>query len=146
VVIAKGLLDQVKLRGFVFRRAASGEDGPLVGHRVSGDRVEGSALDVLTEVLSWEPPPCLSRLVRHYKKSVTVRQLPAASRSYRWKPQIGQQSHVWRLTLADADPGAAGIRQVSSDRGPQLAHHSEHPTLQRAPGSCVVSARAEKDH
>jgi hypothetical protein len=87
LVIAKQLLDQVKLRGFVFRRLAPGEDGPLMGHRVSGDRVdiihiagfsrdclavrqrtsslivpgnglverrvEGSALDVLNEVLTW---------------------------------------------------------------------------------------------
>lgn len=87
VVIAKRLLDQIKLRGFVFRRVASGQDGPLVGHRVSGDRVDiihiagfsrdcsavrqrtssliipgnglaerrvqGSALDVLNEVLTW---------------------------------------------------------------------------------------------
>jgi hypothetical protein len=37
VVIAKQLLDQAKLRGFEFRRAAPGEDGPLLGHRVSGD-------------------------------------------------------------------------------------------------------------
>jgi hypothetical protein len=91
VVIAKGLLDQAKLRGFEFRRVAPGEDGPLVGHRGSGDRVdiihlagfsrdclavrqrtsplivpgtglverrvEGSALDVLTEILAWESPP-----------------------------------------------------------------------------------------
>ncbi len=91
VVIAKRLLDHVKLRGFAFRRIAPGEDGPLVGQRVSGDwvdiiyiagfsydcvalrqrtsslivpgnglverRVEGSALDVLNEVLTWEPPP-----------------------------------------------------------------------------------------
>lgn len=87
LVIAKQLLDQTKLRGFVFRRLAPGEDGPLMGHRVSGDRVdiihiagfsrdcfavrqrtsplivpgnglverrvEGSALDVLNEVLTW---------------------------------------------------------------------------------------------
>lgn len=87
LVIAKQLLDQVKLRGFVFRRLAPGEDGPLMGHRISGDRVdiihiagfsrdclavrqrtsslivpgnglverrvEGSALDVLNEVLTW---------------------------------------------------------------------------------------------
>jgi hypothetical protein len=91
VVIAKRLLDQAKLRGFEFRRVAPGEDGPLVGQRVSGDRVdiihlagfsrdclavrqrtsplivpgnglverrmEGSALDVLTEVLTWESLP-----------------------------------------------------------------------------------------
>ena len=37
VVIAKQLLDQAKLRGFEFRRAAPGADGPLLGHRVSGD-------------------------------------------------------------------------------------------------------------
>lgn len=87
VVTAKRLLDQVKLRGFVLRRVAPGQDGPLVGHRVSGDRVDiihiagfsrdcsavrqrtssliipgnglaerrvqGSALDVLNEVLTW---------------------------------------------------------------------------------------------
>ena len=91
VVIAKRLLDHAKLRGFAFWRAAPGEDGPLVGHRVGDDRldiihiagfsgdclavrqrtsslilpggalverrVEGSALDVLNEVLTWEPPP-----------------------------------------------------------------------------------------
>lgn len=91
VVIAKQLLDQVKLRGFAFQRAAPGEDAPLVGKRVSpgwvdiihiagfssdclamrqrtssltlpgGEllerRVEGSALDVLNEVLTWETPP-----------------------------------------------------------------------------------------
>jgi hypothetical protein len=90
VVIAKQLLDQAKLRGFEFRRAAPGEDGPLLGQRVSGDwmdvihiagfshdclavrqrtsslivpggalvqrQVEGSALDVFTEVLTWEAP------------------------------------------------------------------------------------------
>jgi hypothetical protein len=89
VVIAKRVLDQLKQRGFVFQRIAPGEDGPLVGNRVTGDcvdtihlegfsrdccawrqrrsslivpggglvqrRAEGSALDVLHEVLSWEP-------------------------------------------------------------------------------------------
>jgi hypothetical protein len=89
VVIAKRLLDHAKLRGFEFRRIAPGEDGPLVGNRVSGDwvdlihiegfssdcfawrqlissliipertlverRVDGSAFDVLNEVLTWEP-------------------------------------------------------------------------------------------
>jgi hypothetical protein len=91
VVIAKQLLDHAKRDGFTFQRAAPGEDGPLVGHRVgdgwvdlihlegfSGDcrawrqrtstlivsadalvqrRVQGSALDVLHEVLAWEPRP-----------------------------------------------------------------------------------------
>jgi hypothetical protein len=91
VVIAKRLLDHAKLRGFEFRRAAPGEDGPLVGQRMSGDwvdivhiagfsrdcmavrqrtsslvvpggalverRVAGSALDVLSEALTWDPPP-----------------------------------------------------------------------------------------
>jgi hypothetical protein len=91
VVIATRLLDYAKRCGFAFRRAAPGEDGPLVGQRVSGNwidvihiagfsgdclavrqrtsslilpggglverRVEGSALDVLNEVLMWEPPP-----------------------------------------------------------------------------------------
>jgi hypothetical protein len=85
------LLDQAKLGGFVFRQVAPGEDGPLVGHRLSGDRVDvihlagfsrdclgvrqrtsplivpgaelierrvqGSAIEVLTEVLAWEPAP-----------------------------------------------------------------------------------------
>lgn len=35
LVIGKQLLDHAKLRGFQFRRAATGADGPLVGHRVS---------------------------------------------------------------------------------------------------------------
>ncbi|MDQ3150537.1 MAG: hypothetical protein M3R63_02030 [Actinomycetota bacterium] len=88
LVIAKRLLDQLKLRGFQFRRTAPGEDGPAVGNRTSGacvdiiylngfsrdcsawrrrtsslivpgdglvveHRVEGSALTVLNEVLTW---------------------------------------------------------------------------------------------
>lgn len=88
VVNAKQLLDHAKLCGFEFHRIAPGEDGPLVGNRVSGGwvdiihiegfsrdclalrqrtsslivpgdalverRVDGSALDVLNEVLAWE--------------------------------------------------------------------------------------------
>lgn len=88
LVIAMRLLDHAKLCGFEFRRGSPGEDGPLVGHRVSGNwvdivhiegfsrdcfawrkrtsslivpgnelverRVDGSALDVLNEVLTWE--------------------------------------------------------------------------------------------
>ncbi|MGQ0773683.1 MAG: hypothetical protein ACT4NY_04555 [Pseudonocardiales bacterium] len=88
LVIAMRLLDHLKLRGFQFRRSAPGEDGPLVGHRVTGDwvdtigivgfsrdcfasrqrvsllivpgdglverRVDGNALTVLNEVLTWE--------------------------------------------------------------------------------------------
>ncbi len=88
LVLAMHLLDQVKLRGFEFRRIAPGEDGPLMRHRINGHwvdlihlagfscdcfawrqrasplivpgtglverRVEGSALDVLNEVLTWE--------------------------------------------------------------------------------------------
>ncbi|MBV9143556.1 MAG: hypothetical protein JO115_22025 [Pseudonocardiales bacterium] len=88
LVIAKRLLDELKLRGFEFRRTAPGADAPLVGNRISGDsvdlvhiegfsrdcfarrqrtsalivpgsalverQVEGSALDVLHEVLTWD--------------------------------------------------------------------------------------------
>lgn len=88
LMVAMRLLDQLKLDGFHFERCAPGEDGPLVGNRVSGDRVdlihiegfsrdcfawrqrtsslivpgrerverkvEGSALDVLHEVLTWK--------------------------------------------------------------------------------------------
>ncbi|MGH3855531.1 MAG: hypothetical protein ACRDR6_18985 [Pseudonocardiaceae bacterium] len=36
LVTAKRLLDDLKPRGFVFRRAAPGEDAPLVGNRASG--------------------------------------------------------------------------------------------------------------
>lgn len=88
VTLAKRLLDYAKQCGFVFLRAAPGEDAPLVGNRVSGGwvdlihlegfsrdcfalrkrasslnipgdslverRVDGSALDVLNEVLTWE--------------------------------------------------------------------------------------------
>ena len=35
LVIAKLLLDQLKLRGFQFQRGAPGVDGPLVGNRVT---------------------------------------------------------------------------------------------------------------
>jgi hypothetical protein len=89
VAIAKRLLDYAKQSGFTFERVAPGEDGPLVGYRVSDSwldlihiegfgrdcfawrkrtsslivsqdalvrrQVEGSALEVLNEVLSWEP-------------------------------------------------------------------------------------------
>ena len=88
VMIAKRLLDQLKQRGFQFQRIAPGEDGPLIGNRVTGNcvdmihiegfsrdcfawrqrssslivpggrlverRADGSALDVLNEVLTWE--------------------------------------------------------------------------------------------
>jgi hypothetical protein len=40
VVIAKRLLDQLKLDGFVFQRIAPGDDGPLVGNRVTDDYVD----------------------------------------------------------------------------------------------------------
>ncbi|MBA2471123.1 MAG: hypothetical protein DLM61_00880 [Pseudonocardiales bacterium] len=40
LVIAKLLLDHLKLRGFQFQRAAPGVDGPLVGNRVTGDWVD----------------------------------------------------------------------------------------------------------
>lgn len=88
LVVAMRLLDDLKLRGFQFQRAAPGEDGPLVGHRISGNwaglihvegfsrdcfawrkrtsslivpgngvverRINGSALTVLNEVLTWK--------------------------------------------------------------------------------------------
>jgi hypothetical protein len=40
VAIAKRLLDQLRLDGFVFARIAPGEDGPLVGNRVTDDYVD----------------------------------------------------------------------------------------------------------
>lgn len=40
VVIAKQLLDHAKQRGFEFRRIAPGEDGPMVGYRVSGGWID----------------------------------------------------------------------------------------------------------
>jgi hypothetical protein len=39
LVIAMRLLDSLKLCGFDLRRACPGEDAPLVGHHISGDRV-----------------------------------------------------------------------------------------------------------
>jgi hypothetical protein len=87
LVIAMRLLDSLKLCGFEFRRGCPGEDASLVGHRISGNRidlvliegfnrdcfawrqrttslivpgsglverqVDGSAIDVLNEVLMW---------------------------------------------------------------------------------------------
>ncbi|MGH3770135.1 MAG: hypothetical protein ACRDRW_01820 [Pseudonocardiaceae bacterium] len=54
LVTAKRLLDDLKLRGFAFRRTA-----PLIipGSGLVDRRVEGSALTVLTDVLTWEPKP-----------------------------------------------------------------------------------------
>ncbi|HEY2765085.1 MAG TPA: hypothetical protein VGJ13_13935 [Pseudonocardiaceae bacterium] len=40
LVIAKRLIDQLRHRGFQFRRIAPGPDGPLVGDRVCGDWVD----------------------------------------------------------------------------------------------------------
>jgi len=40
LVIAMRLLDHAKLGGFRFWRSAPGEDGPLVGNRVTGDWVD----------------------------------------------------------------------------------------------------------
>ncbi len=40
LVIAKLLIDHLKLGGFQFRRLAPGEDGPLVGHRVTDEWVD----------------------------------------------------------------------------------------------------------
>ncbi|MGH3811689.1 MAG: hypothetical protein ACRDUV_04425 [Pseudonocardiaceae bacterium] len=40
VVIAKRLLDHLTLRGFQFQRIAPGEDGPLVGNRVTDECVD----------------------------------------------------------------------------------------------------------
>lgn len=40
LMIAKRLLDHAKLRGFKFRRGAPGQDGALVGSRVTGGWVD----------------------------------------------------------------------------------------------------------
>lgn len=52
LVIAKLLLDHLKLVGLQFQRLSPGEDGPLVGHRVSDDwldfiHIEGFSCDCL---------------------------------------------------------------------------------------------------
>ena len=40
LVIAKRLLDHLKLRGFHFQRAAPGADGPVIGNRMTGNWVD----------------------------------------------------------------------------------------------------------
>jgi hypothetical protein len=40
LLLAKRLLDHLKVLGFQFHRAASGEDGPLVGERVSDEWID----------------------------------------------------------------------------------------------------------
>ena len=50
LVIAKRLLDYLKLQGFQFQRIAPGEDAPLVGNRVSDEwldliHIEGFSRD-----------------------------------------------------------------------------------------------------
>lgn len=52
LVVAMRLLDHLKLGGFEFQRTAPGEDGSLVGYRVSVDyvdliHIEGSAATAL---------------------------------------------------------------------------------------------------
>jgi hypothetical protein len=52
MVIAKRLIDYLKLQGFQFRRIASGVDGPLEGNRVTGEfvdliHIEGFSRDCL---------------------------------------------------------------------------------------------------
>jgi hypothetical protein len=45
LVTAKRLLDDLKLRGFAFRRTAPGDDAPLVGNRASGHWIDIIHLD-----------------------------------------------------------------------------------------------------
>ncbi|MDQ3763181.1 MAG: hypothetical protein M3460_16505 [Actinomycetota bacterium] len=45
LMIAKRLLDHAKLCGFEFQRVASGEDAPLVGHRVTDNWEDEIRLD-----------------------------------------------------------------------------------------------------
>lgn len=45
VVRAKKLLDELKARGFRFRRTAPGVDGPLLGHRVLDSWVDMISLE-----------------------------------------------------------------------------------------------------
>lgn len=40
LVVAKQLLDQLKSVGFQFRRIAPGEDGPLLGYRITDECVD----------------------------------------------------------------------------------------------------------
>lgn len=59
LVIAMRLLDHLKLCGFAFRRAASGEDGPLVGHRVSGDWVDTIHIEGFSrDCFAWRKRTC----------------------------------------------------------------------------------------
>jgi hypothetical protein len=44
LLIAKRLLDYLKLQGFEFHRVAPGEDGPLMGNRVSDNWLDLSTL------------------------------------------------------------------------------------------------------
>lgn len=45
LVLAKRLLDELKLRGFEFQWSAPGVDGPLVGNRINGDSVDLIQID-----------------------------------------------------------------------------------------------------
>ncbi len=59
LVIAKRLLDHLKLRGFQFQRAAPGEDGPLLGNRVSGDWVDAIHLEGFSrDCFAWRKRTC----------------------------------------------------------------------------------------
>jgi len=52
LVLAKRLLDELKLRGFEFRRAAPGVDGPLVGNRSNGGPVDLIQIDGSVAIVS----------------------------------------------------------------------------------------------
>jgi hypothetical protein len=59
LVIAMRLLDHAKLRGFEFRRAAPGEDGPLVGSRVTGDWVDVVHIEGFSQdCFAWRKRTC----------------------------------------------------------------------------------------
>ena len=54
VMIAKRLLDQLKQRGFQFERIAPGEDGPLIGNRVTGNCVDMIHIEVFSrDCFAW---------------------------------------------------------------------------------------------
>lgn len=53
LVVAMRLLDQLKLDGFHFERGAPGEDAPLVGNRVSADRVDLIHIEGFSRAVPW---------------------------------------------------------------------------------------------
>lgn len=108
VVIAKRLLDHAKQRGFEFRRIAPGEDGPMVGYRVSGGWIDLIHIAGFSrDCFAWRQRTSSLILPEVHWRN-------AGWRAVRWmcftRHWLGNQDHDWqRLRRARRGPGRTEI-------------------------------------